>query len=233
LTFAAEAGLTYWISLFEGPAAPEPLPTDEVNFELRLANSPPNDAFESPIHLSGAEVATNFSNVEGVQAVSDTFPWGPTVWFLWQPPSNGLYEISFPSTLCARELLLIGSSLTNLSPLWPKSIGDVFAVQGSASYYISVQACIEVGNLELRITPYPHRATNDDFAERIATSGSNVVFTGDFDGSMLYDIERFAVVAAVKRSESGEVTALDVSCLRSFCKKAIVVSVAPIYDVIG
>jgi len=28
---------------------------------------------------------------------------------------------------------------------------------------------------------------------------------------MLYDIERFAAVAAVKRSESGEVTALDMS----------------------
>jgi len=191
LTFAAREGVTYWISAFD-PGwffhnSPEfPVIPRSVTLQLRLANLPPGGDLDHAIALSGALVATNFTNVEAVQPPAPLHnlfgPYStPMVWFTWRPPTNGFYGLAVPD---GATYVFAAPEGTNFSQILVRYSSNslVFAASADLSYYFAWQTSYSIGEYSLRLEPFPAQP-NDEFANRIPVSGSNVLLQANFLGA--------------------------------------------------
>ena len=178
--FPATAGTHHFIAI-------EPYSTGiDFTFAIQLAPVVTNDDFANrqpftgwPVTVVGSTHGATFENGEPQHLLSETNP--PTIWYSWVAPSNGTYTASVGSSSGSLGLAVYrGSALGDLvrvSPMFPYTSSRFitqFDAEAGGEYSFAV-----IGNvgsegairLDLRSASPP---ANDNFANRIALSGSSI-----------------------------------------------------------
>ena len=198
-TFPVTGGIAYQIAVdgYDGVSG-------DILLRLDLDSAlpvPANDNFANRIPLTGGDITTNGSNVDatfetGEPMHLDIFG-GKSVWWTWTAPSSGGVTLttsgsSFDTLLCVYE----GNSVSNLvfvagnddDPLSSDAVESraTFPVTGGTAYEIAVDGYDGAsGDITLHLAlgsadPVP---ANDDFANAIALTGTNVTVTGSNAGA--------------------------------------------------
>jgi len=193
---------TYQIAVdgFEGDAGDIRLQLD-VGAPLPI---PANDNFSNALVLSGSNVSTNVTNIgatyEAGEPVHLEILGGKSVWFKWTAPSSGGVTLTASNNLVDTLVCVYkGTSLANLAFVAGNDEDYLTtAIEGDSTTYFNVTAGqtyqIVVdgvdgssGNFRLSLVlgtadPIP---ANDNFANRIALSGSTVAVTNSNIGATL------------------------------------------------
>ncbi len=156
---------------------------------LKLDAGPPNDDFTNAIPLTGFSLVVTGSNVaaslEPGEPAHGDLPGGRSVWWSWTAPTDGLLEIDPRNTTLFERMVAVytGNGLTNLTRVAASSTSffTLFKLNARAGqvYHIAVAGVdrgsgAASGDIELRLTETPV-PPNDDFANRIAVTGTNFV----------------------------------------------------------
>ena len=166
---------------------------------------PANDNFANRIILTGSNIATNGSNVGATYEPNEpmhlvTFG-GKSVWWSWTAPASGGVTLTVSNNaLDTLVCVYKGTSLANLvfvagndedfflSPAVEGDSTAFFNATNGTTYQIVVDGVDGAsGNFDLRLalgTADPAPA-NDNFANRIALSGTNVTATGSNLGATM------------------------------------------------
>src|SRR6266498_1718549 len=200
ITMNVAAGMVYQIAVDGYIGA-----TGQISLQLvlgPLVPPPPNDNFADRITLTG----THLVNVSGSNVGASTEPGEPfhadvlggkSVWWTWTAPSSGRVTLitrgsSFDTVLG----VYTGNSVANLvfvagnddDPLSSDGVESraTFPVSGGTAYQIAVDGYDGAsGDIALHLAlgsadPVP---ANDDFANAIALTGTNVTVTGSNAGA--------------------------------------------------
>ncbi len=190
-SFRATAGTTYQIVVDGRSGA-----CGNIRLTLRPANPPPNDDFANRIGLAGLAVTNQASNLEATMEPGEPNPYnygkGHSLWWTWTAPTNGSFiAMTGGSEISTIVSLFTGETLSNLtlvaydvfygtgdqggSARFQASAGTVYLIQvdGVADY---------MGQITLTLAyqpPPPH----DNFADRIAISGTTATLAGTTVGA--------------------------------------------------
>ncbi len=189
--FTATAGTTYQIAVdgYNGRTG---------NIDLNL-NFVSNDNFANSIALSGTDISTTGTNVGFTgesgelnhAGVSDTLN---SAWWNWTAPSSGTVTLNtFGSDYDTTLGVYTGSALNSLSEVASNDdFGSlqsqvVFDAIAGTTYQIAVDGFFSsTGNIDLNLDFVSNNNSNDNFANSIAlsgtdisTTGTNVEFTGE------------------------------------------------------
>jgi hypothetical protein len=189
--FTATAGTTYQIAVdgYNGR-------TGNIDLNLDFVS---NDNFANSIALSGTDISTTGTNVGFTgesgelnhAGVSDTLN---SAWWNWTAPSSGTVTLNtFGSDYDTTLGVYTGSALNSLSEVASNDdFGSlqsqvVFDAIAGTTYQIAVDGFFSsTGNIDLNLDFVSNNNSNDNFANSIAlsgtdisTTGTNVEFTGE------------------------------------------------------
>lgn len=194
LVFKALGGTTYRIVVNVGGEFSDPAAA-KLKFKLTFAPSPANDNFANSTSLgTNTGVNTTGSNIGATtepsepphqnafvpaQSVS-----GKTVWWTWATPNYQSARVTVRSSnFLSAVTIYTGSTLTNLTRIGGRvginPTNEVtFYALANTNYRIAVDAVGGAeGNFEFAVGNV-FAATNDEFADRITLSGTNVSTVG-------------------------------------------------------
>ncbi|WP_445245440.1 S8 family serine peptidase [Microcoleus sp. OTE_8_concoct_300] len=186
LTLNATAGTTYRIAVdgwFSNTGA----------VQLNVAPTPPaNDNFANQIPLTGGTATTTGSNRGATGEVGEPSQSGPTnsAWWSWTAPISGIYKIDTKGSKFDTYLsVFTGSAVNNLTLIGANddaagSLTSLVSLNATAgtTYRIAVDGFSSItGEIQLNIAPLP--PANDNFANRIALTGSTANATGSNKGA--------------------------------------------------
>jgi autotransporter-associated beta strand protein len=201
ITCNVTAGTSYQIAVdgFEGEAGDIRLRLDlDVAFPV-----PANDNFANRITLTGNSFSTNVSNIgasyEPGEPMHLVTLGGKSVWWQWTAPSSGGVTLTASNNLVDTLVCVYkGTSLANLTFVAGNDEDFLTAIEGDSTAYFNVTAGTTYqivvdgvdgasGNFLLKLVtgsadPVP---ANDNFANRIVLSGSNVTVTNTTLGATL------------------------------------------------
>ena len=157
--------------------------------------APSNDDFANRIVLAGATVSTTGSNLNATAEAGEPDPaavsGAASVWWRWTAPASGSVTIDTAGSAYDTTLgVYTGSSVTALTLVADND--DAIGVQSQVGfvatagteYQIQVNGYLgSSGSIGLNIAPGPTPPPNDDFADRIALSGTVVSTTGTNQGA--------------------------------------------------
>jgi hypothetical protein len=166
-----------------------------INLHLReLVTGPPpaNDAFATPVVLSGQNASragdtnVNATLEAGEPTTVASAPAGTSVWYQWTPAASG--TVTIDTTTSNFDTLLAvytGSAVGTLSTL--SSSDDEVGLTSSVTLFVTAATVYKIrvdgyggdaGTINLHLNEVLPPA-NDDFANAIALSGRSAVRTGD------------------------------------------------------
>jgi hypothetical protein len=180
--FNAVAGTAYQIVLNSSYGVSE-------SFPLRIERvlPPMNDDFDNRLSLSGF-VSTGFgANAEATAEAGEpqhsppTAP-GHSMWWTWTAPATGAFILDAQNSSFATALAVYtGNTLGSLARVADNSAGGnqmTFSAEAGASYQIAVDGKSgATGNIQFTLRP-AFVPPNDNFANRIALTGSTVHVIG-------------------------------------------------------
>ena len=162
-----------------------------------LQAQPANDAFSSPIPLSGLPVTTSATNVGATLQSGEPLPLADatgSVWFSWTPATSGTVSISTHGSNFDTVLAVwSGDSLANLSaiasndddPDLSTDANPFFQsrvrvdVKAGTTYRIAVYGFFnDSGNISLAVTADPNQPANDSLHAPVIASALPVVLSG-------------------------------------------------------
>jgi hypothetical protein len=175
-----DAGVTYTIAVVGG-VSPS---SGDFTVQLSFLPSPPNDRFTDADPLTGPAVDVTGSLVrarrEAGEPLHDTDGYGPSVWYAWTAPSDGVVAVdvrrtsgSEYSSFEPEAAVYTGSRLTDLTLVSSGSIyRRGFRARGGVTYWIAVASDPhhDAQTFRLRLTHEPG-PDNDMFADAIELSG--------------------------------------------------------------
>jgi subtilisin family serine protease len=182
----ATAGTTYRIAVDGFSSATGPI-------QLNIAPPPPaNDNFANQIALTGSTATTTGSNSGATGEVGEPAQSGPinSSWWSWTAPTTGLYNIDTRGSNFDTYLSVFsGSALSSLTLIGANddaggSLTSLVSLNATAgtTYRIAVDGfSTATGAIQLNIAPPP--PANDNFANRIALTGSTANATGTNRGA--------------------------------------------------
>jgi hypothetical protein len=183
--FYAEAGATYQVALWSDYGG---------SARLTYVSIPPNDAFMTRQPLSGSNISILTTLTESTIEADEPFSWegNQSIWYTWTAPATGPFSIfaNSPRTILG---VYTGSSLVDLTPVpaqagsnphwsWTGAAVHFDAIEGT-SYQIQLLR-ENLQQFTVRIAPRP---INDDFADRIDISGTNVGIGSAVGATVTYD----------------------------------------------
>ena len=157
-----------------------------------LRAAPPNDNFAARIALLGQSVSVTSSNLGATKEVGETnhaAVWGYTasgksVWYSWTPDVGGYVKFTLVGSFNKLVAIYTGSSVASLSPVAsgfnnsPYDATCYFVAAAGTEYRVAVDGySLGSGNFTLSLAetaPPP----NDNFANRLAITGTNVTLRG-------------------------------------------------------
>ena len=158
-----------------------------------LHAAPANDNFASRIALLGPNVSLTSSNVGATKETGETnhaaafsgyTASGKSVWYSWTPTAAGYVKFTLTGSFNKVIAIYTGSSVASLSPAAsgfnnsPYDATSYFVAAAATEYLVAVDGYgggSGVFTLSLAETPPP---ANDNFADRIALTGTNVTLRG-------------------------------------------------------
>jgi hypothetical protein len=191
LTLSAIAGTSYQISVDGYSGA-----SGQISLAI-VSNNVANDNFANRIALAGANVSATGSNqgasLQTGEPKNAGVTGGKSVWWSWTAPASGSYSFSTAGSSFDTTLgIYTGSSVNALASVASNDdqSGSVFtssltfsAIAGT-TYQISVDGYNGAsGQINLAIAAI--NVGNDNFANRIPLTGSNVTATGSNQGASL------------------------------------------------
>jgi hypothetical protein len=186
LSLNATAGTTYRIAVDGYYSA-------KGAVQLNVAPTPPaNDNFANQIPLTGETATTTGSNRGATGEVGEPSQSGPTnsAWWSWTAPISGIYKIDTKGSKFDTYLsVFTGSAVNNLTLIGANddasgSLTSLVSLNATAgtTYRIAVDGFSSItGEIQLNIAPPP--PANDNFANRIALTGSTANATGSNKGA--------------------------------------------------
>jgi subtilisin family serine protease len=153
---------------------------------------PPNDNFANQIALTGETATTKGSNRGATGEVGEPTQSGPinSAWWSWTAPTSGIYNIDTRGSNFDTYLsVFTGSAVGNLTLIGANddasgSLTSLVSLNATAgtTYRIAVDGFSSItGAIQLNIAPPP--PANDNFANRIALTGSTANATGSNRGA--------------------------------------------------
>jgi len=186
LTLNATAGTTYRIAV-------DGWLSNTGAVQLNVAPTPPaNDNFANQIPLTGGTATTTGSNRGATGQVGEPSQSGPinSAWWSWTAPTSGIYKIDTKGSKFDTYLsVFTGSAVNNLTLIGANddaagSLTSLVSLNATAgtTYRIAVDGFSSItGEIQLNIAPPP--PANDNFANRIALTGSTANATGTNRGA--------------------------------------------------
>ncbi|MBI5766349.1 MAG: PQQ-binding-like beta-propeller repeat protein [Verrucomicrobia bacterium] len=193
IDFTAQAGVTYLIAV-DGKNGATGLTL------LNLGSVPANDAFATPVALTGSSDLVLATNANCTRETGEprilTFTGGTSLWYRWTAPRSGRFQFAATSTDFDPLLAVYtGDALTSLSLVTANdnlstttgvtaALCTVEAVAGT-TYRISVDAKSAVGSFALTLNDSVWQAAATDVitgAPAVAADGT--VYVGSTDGSL-------------------------------------------------
>lgn len=183
-TFDVLAGETYSIALDALAGAP-----GDFAFSLEYQPPPPNDDFANRILLTGESISLSVTNVaatiEPGEPKHAANPGGKSVWYGWAAPKSGTVLVSVSATnfFPLTDIYLRTSATqipTNPPPRFisfdqtNKTTTLSFDAVTGQDYAIAVDGLSGQSGLFAFFLQYPAAPPNDDFANRIAITGTRV-----------------------------------------------------------
>jgi hypothetical protein len=155
---------------------------------------PPNDNFLDAIVIPGVDevVRIEGSNVNATHEVDEpNEPWAlGSVWYSWVPPYSGAIHIAVGGgDMLPMITVFQGTALANLVavPVEDYYPSVIVRVTAGEQYYIAVDASWESGSA-FSLTFYPP-ASNDDFANALWLTGTDIAFSGSNMSSQMEEDE--------------------------------------------
>jgi hypothetical protein len=182
----ATAGTTYQIAVDGYSSA-----TGAIGLNI-VVPPPPNDNFANQIALTGETATTTGSNRGATSEVGEPNQSGITnsAWWSWTAPTTGIYNIDTRGSNFDTYLsVFTGSAVNNLTLIDANDDGggnlaSLVSLNATAgtTYRIAVDGYSSAtGAVQLNIAPPP--PANDNFANRIALTGSRANATGSNRGA--------------------------------------------------
>jgi len=187
-TFSAVAGTTYQIAVdgYNGVVG---------NIELTVAvpaPAPVNDHFADRIVLPGGAAMMTGTNITATKEVGEpnhnSNTGGASVWWSWTAPTTGNWDITTDGS-DFDTLLGIYTGIAVNGLIFVASDDDsgegtssrvTIAATAGTTYQIAVDGFLgDTGSISLAVSAPPLPAANDNFANRIVLTGSNVTTTAD------------------------------------------------------
>ncbi|NET40724.1 S8 family serine peptidase [Okeania sp. SIO2B3] len=182
VTFDVVGGTNYQIAV-DGYSGSE----GNIVLDLDLATSQiSNDDFANSANLSGtsdnATASTINASIEFGEPDHAGISGGHSLWWNWTAPSSGLVTIdTFGSDFDTILAAYTGSSVSNLTDIASNDDSSglqsqiVFPAEAGTNYQIAVDGYLgAAGNVELALLLEADTLANDDFADRISLSGSQI-----------------------------------------------------------
>jgi hypothetical protein len=173
LVFQTDAGQTYQIAVADSGAS-------SLVLSIEPVTPPINDNFADALPLTGSFISiygtTLYSTIE-TNEFHGGFGENVSVWYRWTAPSNGVFAIG--QNYSSYYLFVYeGTELPNLLQRASGSGRVIFAAQGGVEYHIAIVATYSSGSFAFSLRPVA-TPPNDNFANRITLSGTNVFFGGN------------------------------------------------------
>lgn len=165
------AGVTY--ALVMGGSYVHPVGTATI--DLEFVNSPSNDDFANRYQLTGPMAVGLSSNVTATVESGETNSLGRSVWWSWRATNSGPVIIgSRGSSFSPWFSVFTGNTISNLSLITGGLAQVTFNAVAGTDYQISGNANGggQAGDIELTLVAGP--PANDNFANRISLSGTNL-----------------------------------------------------------
>ena len=192
ITFAAIAGTTYQIAV-DGDSEE----TGSIALQINPTLPPANDNFANRIILSGATASSSSTTIGATSEIGEPAQAGTinSVWWSWTAPASGNFTFDTVGSPSGTSLSVFTGTAVNSLTAIPESYtgagpGDsqsriIFAATAGTTYQIAVDGNNGTGSVALNVSPVVV-PTNDNFANRIAltgtflsTTGTNVGATGE------------------------------------------------------
>ncbi len=210
--FSASAGTRYWIAVdgYSYDDIPEDADSGTIRLSLSLSAPATNDNFAEATQLTGTNVSVTGNNDSATKEPGEPDhagnSGGKSVWWSWQAPASGYVTLStrgstsgssdYPlDTLLA---VYVGSSVSSLTevasndedPMTYSTSRVGFSASAGTLYWIAVDGyCYDdnpedadSGAIQLSLS-LSAPAINDNFADAIQLTGTNVSVTGCNDGA--------------------------------------------------
>jgi hypothetical protein len=164
-----------------------------------LPPPPANDNFANRIGLIGINLTVTGSNAGASQETSEPNPTGnaagQSVWWSWTAPTNGIVSINAAaSSFYPLIEIYTGNSLLSLVALTNGGSSITFPVTAGTTYQISLDGYRyynpSFGNISFNLNFIP-TPPNDNFANRIVLTGSNVSVNGNNSNATWESGERY------------------------------------------
>ena len=200
LQFNAQAGVTYHIQFgtyFDAP--------DAFTLDWTFTPPPANDDLDDAAAISGfpvdgttqnATIQTGLSEPTDVDVAGDTRTGSNSVWYRWQPASNGEVSLTATPHVATDHAALVQlysspatpETFLDLTPVGTHPAADTVeaSVVSTGTYFIQVmadEASVDPGfdfTLDLSAVGPPE---NDDWADAIALTGASGTTNGTNDGA--------------------------------------------------
>ncbi len=185
VTFAATAGTTYQIAVDGGNGE-----TGPIALQINPTLPPANDSFANRITLSGATASSSSTTTGATSETGEPAQDGiiNSVWWSWTAPSSGNFTFdTLGSTSGTGLAVFTGTAVNSLTAIPETDTGAgpgdgqsriIFAATAGTTYQIAVDGSgSDTGAVALNVSPVVV-PVNDNFANRIALTGTSLSTTG-------------------------------------------------------
>jgi hypothetical protein len=150
-----------------------------------LRAQPANDYFTNRIVLTGTNISVSAYNFGASRETGEpyiaNYNGGKSVWWIWTAPASGLVVVTvIPGTLTYPLLgIYTGTAVTNLTTIASgANICVTFTAVAGTAYQIAVDGMNATEGMFTLALQYPAPPPNDNFANRITLTGTNLSFVG-------------------------------------------------------
>jgi hypothetical protein len=147
--------------------------------------APANDNFTSRTVLTGTNISVSAYNYGASKETGEPYHagyyGGKSVWWTWTAPASGLVVVTVtPGTLTYPLLgIYTGTAVTNLTTVASgANICVTFTAVAGTAYQIAVDGMNAAEGMFTLALQYPAPPPNDNFANRITLTGTNLSFVG-------------------------------------------------------
>ena len=147
--------------------------------------APVNDNFTNRTVLTGTNISVYAYNFGASKETGEPYHagyyGGKSVWWTWTAPASGLVVVAVTPGTLAYPLLGIytGTTVTNLTTVASgAAICVTFTAVAGTAYQIAVDGMNGAEGMFTLVLQYPAPPPNDNFANRITLTGTNISFVG-------------------------------------------------------